>query len=97
MRCVYVCVYLLGRRQKAIYRLILRKKNVTPEIYLEIWDSSATLISQLGIVTLFGVYRNIFIEILFKAVEFSRGEYLGGDEEMSQIESSQSSLAPSGD
>ena len=42
-----------GRRQKAIYRLILRQKIVTPENYLEIWDSSATLIGQLAIVTLF--------------------------------------------
>ena len=32
-------------------------KNVTPEIYLQIyifWDSSAMLVDQLGIVTLFG-------------------------------------------
>ena len=29
-------------------------KVVTPENYLQIWDSSATLIGQLAIVTLFG-------------------------------------------
>ena len=29
-------------------------KMVTPENYLQIWDSSATLIGQLAIVTLFG-------------------------------------------
>ena len=29
-------------------------KIVTPENYLQIWDSSATLIGQLAIVTLFG-------------------------------------------
>ena len=29
-------------------------KNVTTENYLQIWDSSATLIGQLAIVTLFG-------------------------------------------
>ena len=29
-------------------------KIVTPEIYLQIWDSSATLIGQLATVTIFG-------------------------------------------
>ena len=29
-------------------------KIVTPEYYLQIWDSSATLIGQLAIVTIFG-------------------------------------------
>ena len=29
-------------------------KNVTPENYLQIWDSSATLIGQLATVTIFG-------------------------------------------
>ena len=29
-------------------------KIVTPENYLQIWDSSATLVGQLAIVTLFG-------------------------------------------
>ena len=29
-------------------------KNVTPEYYLQIWDSSATLIGQLATVTIFG-------------------------------------------
>ena len=34
-------------------------KNVTPENYLKIWDSSATLIGQLAIVTLFGAILDI--------------------------------------
>ena len=37
------------------------------------------LIGQLGFVTLFGDCPNIFIGILFKAVESSSGEYLGGE------------------
>ena len=32
----------------------IAQKNVTPENYLQMWDSSATLIGQLAIVTLFG-------------------------------------------
>ena len=34
-------------------------KVVTPEIYLQVWDSSATLIGQLAIVTLFVQYLKV--------------------------------------
>ena len=52
-------------------------KIVTPENYLHIWDSSATLIGQLAIVTLFGAilggiplsgpYPFFIVEVLSRA------------------------------
>ena len=39
---------------KKRYTTYIAPKIVTPENYLQIWDSSATLIGQLAIVTLFG-------------------------------------------
>ena len=45
---------IFGRRHKAIYHIVTAPKSVTPEIHLQIWDSSATLIGQLATVTIFG-------------------------------------------
>ena len=43
-----------GQTPKSDIPLNIAPKIVTPENYLQIWDSSATLIGQLGIVTYFG-------------------------------------------
>ena len=43
-----------GQASKSDIPLNIAPKVVTPENYLQIWDSSATLIGQLAIVTLFG-------------------------------------------
>ena len=44
----------LGQTPKSDIPPNIAPKVVTPENYLQIWDSSATLIGQLAIVTLFG-------------------------------------------
>ena len=50
-----VCVLLFfGQTPKSDIPPNVAPKTVTPENYLQIWDSSATLIGQLAIVTLFG-------------------------------------------
>ena len=46
--------FLKGQRPKSDIPPNVAPKIVTPENYLRIWDSSATLIGQLAIVTLFG-------------------------------------------
>ena len=50
------CWYSLkkGQTPKSDIPPNIAPKIVTPEKYLQIWDSSATLIGQLAIVTLFG-------------------------------------------
>ena len=48
-------VYLLnGQTPKSDIPPNIAPKVVTPENYLQIWDSSATLIGQLATVTIFG-------------------------------------------
>ena len=47
-------VFLKGQTPKSDIPPNVAPKTVTPDIYLQIWDSSATLIGQLAIVTLFG-------------------------------------------
>ena len=51
-----VCAALMfyGQTPKSDIPPIVAPKIVTPENYLQIWDSSATLICHLAIVTLFG-------------------------------------------
>ena len=46
--------YSKGQAPKSDIPPNIAPKVVTPENYLRIWDSSATLIGQLAIVTLFG-------------------------------------------
>ena len=46
---------ILGQTPKSGIQPNIAPKIVTPENYLQIWDSSATLIGQLAIVTLFGL------------------------------------------
>ena len=46
--------YFIGQTPKSDIPPNIAPKNVTPENYLQICDSSATLIGQLAIVTLFG-------------------------------------------
>ena len=53
-KCYPVLGILLGRRQRAIYRLILRQNSLHQKMMFKIFDSSATLIGQLAIGTLFG-------------------------------------------
>ena len=43
-----------GQNPKSDIPPNIAPKLITPENYLQIWDSSATLIGQLAIVTLFG-------------------------------------------
>ena len=45
--------YSKGQAPKSDIPPNIAPKVVTPEIYLQVWDSSATLIGQLAIVTLF--------------------------------------------
>ena len=45
---------ILGQTPKSDIPSNVAPKIVTPENYLHIWDSSATLIGQLAIVTIFG-------------------------------------------
>ena len=45
---------LVGQTPKSDIPPNIAPKFVTPENYLQIWDSSATVIGQLAIVTLFG-------------------------------------------
>ena len=45
----------VGQTPKSDIPPNIAPKIVTPENYLQIWDSSATLIGQLAILTLFGV------------------------------------------
>lgn len=52
---------ILDRRQKAVYRLVTAPKSGIPEIHIEIWTPSATLIGQLSIVTLFGAFVRCYI------------------------------------
>ena len=50
----WISSYFLGQTPKSDIQPNVAPKVVTPENYLQICDSSATLIGQLGIVTLFG-------------------------------------------
>ena len=57
---IYLCSpwentsFLIGQTPKNDIPPNIAPKIVTPEIYLQIWDSSVTLIGQLSIITLFG-------------------------------------------
>ena len=53
MRRVFSPLF-LGQTPKSDIPPNIAPKIVTPENYLQIWDSSAMLIGQSGIVTLFG-------------------------------------------
>ena len=47
-------IYINGQTPKSDIPPNIAPKVVTPENYLQIWDSSATLIGQLATVTIFG-------------------------------------------